>query len=204
MHPSYVGYPGLPVSRLPPPWKPEVGRDGTLVVKLPAIAQPQTPCRMWLVGPDSEPVDMSNRVVHRLDQDATISFELLLVAQSDALTPGIYQLEYAVGKSLQGHVRFEVPDSPLNPKSALFDQKLGTGNWRWSKVLDYALNGATSIEIQLPAEFDNLNGGMGFCVRRDGLEDPDALVRILSRTQTSITVTCSPLRSDHVIRCIFY
>lgn len=204
MTPSNVGYPGLPVSRLPPPWKPDVGRDGTLVVKLPAVAQPQAPCRMWLIGPDGTPVNVSNRVIHSQAQDLSVTFELLLVSVADALAPGIYHLEYAVGNSLQGHVRFEVPDSPLNPKSALFDQNVGSGNWRWSKVQDYALNGASSIEIQLPAEFDNLNGGMGFCVRRDGVEDPDSLVRILSRTQTSITVTCSPLRSDHVIRCIFY
>ncbi len=203
---SNIQIPGLPL-RVPAPVQPRTLRsNGTGVIHLTTVKNPRRSCRLLLLETGKTPLDISHLVTHRaIDGEAgQIAFDLMVTTPEQSFAPGLYQLEYAVGNEVDGRLKLIVPDSALNPRSPLYTQDTSAGQWEWVRIVDVPMNGQTSVQVEIPSEFNNLSGGMGFSVRLNGVEDPDSFARVVSRTAMTLELTCSPLKAGHVIRCIFY
>lgn len=201
--PSNISVPGLPTAPRRPASFARLRPDGTGAVQLTTVSNPSSGCEVKLVRPEQPPDDISHLVV--LDSvGSDIKFSLLFISRDDVLPPGLYTVDYAVGTEVQGRCTFLVEESSLNPRSLQYKEERHPGAWRWSEVIDIPLRGQSIITVALPGVYDNLAGGMGFCLRLNGAVDMSATVTVQDRTPTTVTLACSPVRAGHVLRCIFY
>lgn len=201
--PSNIGIPGLPTTPRRSVVFPRLRPDGTGSVPLTTVQQPSSGCEAKLLRADQPPEDISRLVVMDVAADG-IKFSLLFLTRDDVLPPGLYSVEYAVGKEVQGRCTFVVEESALNPRSEQYKETESVGAWRWSEVIDVPLRGQSTITVALPGVYDHLAGGMGFCLRLNGAVDMTSTVTVQSRTPTSVTLFCDPVKAGHVLRCIFY
>ena len=200
--PSNVALPGLgwtkrstALLKLPP--------SGMGVVPLTRLNQPSASCRALLLQPEVQPLDVSNLVVlSTVGEDVT--FDLVFADRERVLAPGVYTVEYEIGRTLQGSRTFAVVDSALNRRSSYYDELTATREQLLLAVLDVVTNGAATLTVQIPSAYDAMLGGMGFCVLRNGAPDNDSSVVAHRGSGLTVTLTVSNPRAGQVVRCIFY